>query len=56
MAITETVQGRYHTIVSDASGVANVLSDLTTFLTASHINPEKVVYTDVDNKVVVFFN
>ncbi|MFA5406991.1 MAG: hypothetical protein WC307_06565 [Candidatus Nanoarchaeia archaeon] len=56
MAITETVQGRYHTIVSSLTGATNILSELTAFLTSCHVNPRKVLDVDVTNKVIVFFN
>jgi hypothetical protein len=56
MAVSETVQGRYHTLVSDSTGVANILSELTAALTSRNVNPTKIVDIDVTSKFVLFFN
>lgn len=54
MTVTEIVKGRFHTMISDATGTTNICTELTNALANSNINPASVIEFDVSSKIVIF--
>lgn len=53
MAITETVKGRFHILVSTLT-LGPAMIEICDFLDKSHVNPDKVEHWDALNGIVIF--